>query len=496
MAHINRKSKTYMRVAMRIAPLLLVVCCLATGDTCAAEQPNVVLISIDDLNDWVGCLGGHPQASTPNIDRLAARGVLFQNAHCQAPVCQPSRASLMVSRLPSSTGLYFLDPGLQKSDVTKDEATLPEAFSAAGYRVMGAGKLFHNKDNQRVFSSVGEYGGGFGGMGPRPDEKISQPHGHQLWDWGAYPDETVDMPDHKIASWAQRKLEADYDAPYFLAVGFYRPHVPLYVPQEWFDRHPRRQVQLPLLQENDVDDLSAYARDLTTLEHVAPEHAWVRDSGEWPHAVQSYLASISFVDHCVGMVLDALDQRADADNTIVCLFADHGFHLGEKQRWAKRSLWEDGTRVPMLLAGPSIKPAHCDRPVGLIDIYPTLLDLTGQPADPNHEGQSLRPLLDNPGREWERPAITTFGLGNHAVRSTRWRYIRYLDGSEELYDHQSDPHEWNNLAADAAMAAVLSDHRRWLPKSELPILGEESTGHKAYAAAAAELEAVRQDANP
>ena len=469
-----------------IALLFLVVTALS-NPALAAEQPNIILISVDDLNDWVGCLSGHSQALTPNIDRLAKRGVLFRNAHCQAPVCQPSRASLMVSRLPSSTGLYFLNPGIQQSVVNKDAKTLPEAFAAAGYQVMGAGKLFHHKDNQRVFGGVGEYGGNFGSFGPRPKKKISQPHGHPLWDWGAYPEKTADMPDYKIASWAERKLQGDYDKPYFLAVGFFRPHVPMYVPKKWFDLHPRNKISLPLIKTDDVNDLSRYARNLVTLEHVAPEHDWVKASGQWPHAVQSYLASVSFADYCVGMVLDALDKRADADNTIICLFSDHGFHLGEKQRWAKRSLWEDGTRVPMIIAGPSIEAADCARPVGLIDIYPTLLDLTGQPTNPKHEGQSLSPLLRNPTREWKRPAITTFGRGNHAVRSTRWRYIRYLDGSEELYDHNNDPHEWTNLAGDPQMKKVIDEHRRWLPKSEQPILGKGSTGHKAYAAAAAEL---------
>lgn len=473
---------------LRIALVMAILPVYLSQDVRAAERPNVVLISIDDLNDWVGCLAGHPQANTPNIDRLAEGGVLFRNAHCQAPVCQPSRASLMVSRLPSSTGLYFLNPGLQQSEVTKDEVTLPEAFAAAGYQVMGAGKLFHSKDNARVFNSVGEYGGSLGGVGPRPKEKISQPHGHPLWDWGAYPEKTTDMPDYKLATWAQRKLSENYDKPYFLAVGFYRPHVPMYVPQSWYDMHPRKDVLLPLIQENDLEDISSYAINLVNLEHVSPTHSWMQESGQWQHAVQSYLASVTFVDHCVGMVLDALEKREDADNTIVCLFSDHGFHLGEKERWAKRSLWEDGTRVTMAISGPNISPAACDRPVGLIDIYPTLLDLTSQTKNANHEGQSLVPLLEKPGMEWERPAITTFGLGNHAIRSTRWRYIRYVDGSEELYDHGADPHEWTNLAADPQMKEVLDQHRRWLPKTEQPILGADSTGHHAYNAAAAELQ--------
>ena len=467
--------------------LLLPILSFLPTDLFAATPPNILLISIDDLNDWVGCLGGHPQASTPSIDRLASQGVLFRNAHCQAPVCQPSRASLMVSRFPSSTGLFFLNPGLRESPVTKHETTLPEAFARAGFQVMAAGKLFHSGDNRRVFGGVGEYGGNFGGFGPRPEQKLSQPHGHPLWDWGAYPNATEEMPDHQIASWATERLRREYDQPFFLAVGFYRPHVPMYVPPEWFDRHPRDRVKLPELARGDVDDLSTYARDLTTLKHVAPQHTWLRESGQWAHAVQSYLASVSFVDHCVGRVLAALEDRRDADNTIVCLFSDHGFHLGEKARWAKRSLWEDGTRVPMILSGPNIGPGICDRPVGLIDLYPTLLALTGQAADGKHQGQSLQPLLADPQRPWPRPALTTFGPGNHAVRSTRWRYIHYLDGSEELYDHDQDPHEWNNLAADPQLQPVLEAHRRWLPDTEQPILGSGSTGHAAYAAAAARM---------
>lgn len=475
---------------MRLIKSMLFFClfCSLSLYTQAAEKPNILLISIDDLNDWVGVLKGHPQSLTPNIDRLASRSVLFTNAHCQAPVCQPSRASMMVSRLPSSSGLYFLNPGLKQSEVTRDEITLPEAFAAAGYKVMGAGKLFHSTANKQIFGTVGEYGGNFGGFGPRPKMKVSQPHGHPLWDWGAYPEKTEQMPDFKIASWAQEKLAQESEQPFFLAVGFFRPHVPMYVPQEWFEKHPREQVQLPLIMQNDNDDLSEYARNLVTLEHVSPEHQWVKESGQWPHAVQSYLASVSFVDHCVGMVLDALEQRTDHQNTIICLYSDHGFHLGEKERWAKRSLWEDGTRIPLMIYGPEVQPAVCERPVGLIDIYPTLLAMTDQQSNPNHEGQSLVPLLEEPKQKWERPVLTTFGKGNHAVRSTRWRFIRYLEGSEELYDHDQDPHEWHNLAGDRKYEQVLKEHRRWLPEQELPVLGENSTGHKAYAAAGKALQ--------
>ena len=193
---------------------------LADEDKQPTSRPNVLLIAIDDLNDWVGCLAGHPQAATPNIDRLAASGTLFTNAHCQAPVCQPSRASLLTSTYPSSSGLYFLNPGIDASPVTKQKKTLPERFAEEGYRVLGAGKIFH-VINGPVFSNLGKYGGGFGYFGPQPEKKISQPHGHPLWDWGAYPDSNEQMPDTQIAHWAIKQLKTPDQDPFFLAVGFY-----------------------------------------------------------------------------------------------------------------------------------------------------------------------------------------------------------------------------------------------------------------------------------
>ena len=446
------------------------------------NQPNVLLIAIDDLNDWVGCLGGHSQANTPNIDRLAKQGTLFTNAHCQAPVCQPSRACLMTSTYPSSSGLYFLVPGINASPVTKDKLTLPERFAKDGYRVMGAGKLFHDI-NASVFNQVGKYGGGFGYFGPQPKKKISQPHGHPLWDWGMFPEQTKQMPDAQIAEWAVRQLEEKNQAPFFLAVGFYRPHVPMLVPREWFTLHPRTNIQLPLIQPHDTEDLSQYARELTSLHHVAPHHDWVVENDQWEHAVQSYLACCTFVDSCVGKVVDALERSSYRNNTLIVLFSDHGFHLGEKERWAKRSLWEDGTRVPLIISGPGLPINRiCEQPAGLIDIYPTLLDLCHLAADPSHEGQSLAPQITEPSKE-RIPVRTTFGPGNHAIRSRDWRYIRYRDGSEELYDHRTDPHEWNNVAGDPRRQDILVKHRSYLPANEQKVLGKGSTGHEAFAAA-------------
>lgn len=470
-----------MKLTSTLVALLVLI---ATNHITAADQPNVLLISIDDLNDWTGCLGGHPQAKTPNIDRLADRGTLFENAHCQSPVCNPSRASLMTGRYPHTSGVYFLSPDLKQAPVLKDLDTLPEVFQANGYQTLAVGKLFHGGD-KRFFQ---EYGGNNGGFGPRPKQKISQPHGHPLWDWGAYPESADQMPDMKAAQWAVEKLGQKYDKPFFMGVGFYRPHVPMYAPQVWFDLHPRASIQLPKVKQDDLDDLSQYAINLTNLKHVSPEHSWVQSAGQWDHAVQSYLASTSFADHCLGLVLDALDSSSHAENTIVVLFSDHGFHLGEKQRWAKRSLWEDGTRVPIIVSAPGKKAGQrTNRPAELIDIFPTLLELAGLPADAKQEGQSLVPLINEPTRSWEHPAITSFGKGNYSVRSTRYRYIQYVDGSTELYDHDSDPHEWKNLAEDTNYEDVISDHAKHIPVNEHAILPGKSTGHNAYAASSEAL---------
>ena len=445
----------------------------------AKSKPNVLLVSIDDLNDWVGCMGGHPQAKTPNIDRVAKMGTLFNNAHCQSPVCNPSRASMMTGRYPHTSGVYFLSPDLEEAPVLKNLKTMPEVFADHGYKTMAAGKIYHRGD-KRFFQEYLPTGG----FGPRPKKKISQPHGHPLWDWGIFPDDDNVMPDMKCAKWAVDQLSQKHDKPFFMGVGFYRPHVPMFATKKWFDMHPKDKIKLPAVPGDDLKDLSQYAIDLTNLEHVSPTHKWVTEAGQWEHAVQSYLASVTFADHCLGLVLDALEKSEYADNTIIALFSDHGFHLGEKERWAKRSLWEDGTRVPVVVAAPGHKAAQkTNRPAELLDIFPTLLELAGLPKDETQEGQSLVPLMKNPQREWKHPAITSFGLGNYSIRSTHFRFIQYFDGSQELYDLRDDPHEWKNLIDNPKMKQVIHEHASFIPQKQHPILPGNSTGHKAYAAA-------------
>ena len=455
---------------------------LATEADAATDdgKPNVLLIAVDDLNDWVGCMGGHPQMKSPNIDRLASRGVLFTNGHCQSPVCNPSRASLTTSLYPSSSGIYFLSPDLAASPVSRKNKLMPTRFKEEGYHVTGAGKLFHGGQNKKYMPN---YAGSFGGFGPRPKKKLTSYPGHPLWDWGAFPATDAQMPDHKIASWGVSQLKKKHDKPLFLVTGFYRPHVPQYAPQKWFDLYPLDTLKLPKTVPDDLKDISQYGRDITRLKHVAPTHEWVIKNGEWKPLVQSYLACVSFVDAQIGKVLTALDESEYADNTYIVLFSDHGFHLGEKERYAKRSLWEDGARTPIIIVGPGIASGKtCTKPVQLLDIYPTLLDLTGHQADPLHEGHSLVPLLKDSKADWPHVARTSFGPGNYAIVSERYRFIQYNDGTEEFYDHTKDPNEWHNVAKDPEYAEVIKQHRLHIPKGRHKVLGNGSTGHHSYSA--------------
>ncbi len=469
---------------MRLLSLLLAIGIAVgiPGFTLAeSSRPNVLLIAVDDLNDWIGCLGGHPQVKTPHIDRLAARGVLFSNAHCQSPVCNPSRASLLTGLYPETTGIYFLNPPVWESEIAAKSEVLPRRFERENYYVAGAGKLFHNLGNEKY---IPNWAGKFGGFGPFPDKKLSPFPGEKLWDWGVFPERDERMPDFNIAGWAIDQLGQEQDLPVCLLVGFMGTHVPQYAPRKWFDLYPLETLALPEVVDNDLDDLPGYAVDLSRLKHISPTWEWVQKNDQWKPLVQSYLACVSFVDHQVGRVLDALDAGPYADNTVIVLFSDHGFHLGEKQRFAKRTLWQDGAGVPLIIAGPGIAGGvTCSNPVQLLDLYPTLLELTGLEADPRHEGNSLMPLLENSDADWPHLARTSFGPGNVALVSERYRYIHYNDGSEELYDRRTDPHEWHNLARDPEKEIVLKQHRAHLPAAVHPPLGEGSTGHHAYRAA-------------
>ena len=435
-------------------------------------SPNVLFIAVDDLNDWLGCMGGHPNTKTPNMDKLASRGVLFANAHCQAPLCGPSRASLMTGLRPSTTGIYgMIDDNKIKADneATRDILFLPEYFKKEGYTTMGIGKLFHQHAPDSLFD---ESGGRAKGFGPLPDKRFAwdglgsadpEKYGKTSTDWGAFPSSDTLMPDYQSAGWVIERLNRSYSQPFFLAVGFLRPHVPLYVPQKWFDLHPVESLEMPPYKADDLKDVPPVALQINDLP-MMPSTDWAIKSGEWPRIVQAYLASISFVDHQVGRILEALRASRYADNTVVVLWSDHGYRMGEKGTFAKHALWETATRAPLMFAGPGIPEGKVvDTPVEMLSIYPTLLELCNLPSYSRNEGRSLVPEMTTEVPQKNQHALTTYGMNNHAVRTPQYRYIRYEDGLGEFYDHDNDPEEWNNLMSDTTYSGIIREHEQLLP---------------------------------
>ncbi len=440
----------------------------------ASPRTNVLFIAVDDLNDWVGCLGGHPQAKTPNLDRLAGEGMLFSNAHCQAPICGPSRASIMTGLAPSSTGIYLQINDAQIKNAHPAAAAsvfMPDWFERNGYKTMGAGKIYHQGDKANTFDEFA----GASDFGPKPEKPLKWnpvamglPPGTQT-DWGPFPERDEQMPDFKTAAFAVEKLKQHHDKPFFLAAGFCRPHVPWHVPEKWFDLHPLESIQTPPYRPDDLDDVPEMGQRVADVP-MMPTTEWAIENGEWKNIVQAYLACVSFVDAQIGKVLDALRESEYADNTIVVLWSDHGYHLGEKNRFAKQAIWERDTRTVLMFKVPGLSGGTtCTAPVQLLDLYPTLLDLCGLPENPNNDGHSLAPLLKNPDGPWNHLAISVYGVGNISMRDRTHRYIVYEDGSEELYDMANDPNEWHNLANMPGSLAIKNRFQAALPKKQEPL---------------------------
>ena len=453
--------------------------CQITGatqpSTSPRPAPNVVMIVIDDQNDWICCLSGHPQARTPHIDRLASRGTLFLNAHCQSPLCNPSRTSVMTGLRPSSTGVYGLSPGFRAVESLRAATTLPQHFRNHGYETLMAGKIYHGAYGRKPTDKEFDVIGPPAEVGPRPASPLVQtPSHHPLVDWGTFPHRDEDKGDWKLASWTVDQLQRPHDKPFFLSVGFFLPHVPCYVSQKWFDLFPDDTLQLPPVLDDDRADTPRFSWYLH-WKLPEPRLRFLQEASEWKNLVRSYLASTAFVDAQVGRILDALDASPFADNTIVVLWSDHGWHLGEKAITGKNTLWERSTRVPLVFAGPKIAAgANCAQPAELLDIYPTLAELCNLPQPEGLEGHSLIPQLTDASAARAWPAITTHNHDNHSVRSSDWRYIHYADGSEELYNLRDDPHEWKNVAQDAAFSSIKESHRKLLPTANLkPVPGSK-----------------------
>jgi arylsulfatase A-like enzyme len=452
------------------------------------EPPNIVMIAIDDMNDWIGAWGG--QAITPNIDKLAAEGRAFINSYCIVPACNPSRANLMTGQRPETTGQFTNQGNFRERPGGQDRVTIPQYLRMHGYEAVAAGKLFHhprgageepNELSDHISwdyqwrGSVGTPGHhlylneeGFakwldgaekdfiGGAAPNTGMHYISRFGV----WGPIPHSKEDCGDWQIAQFGVDYLEKDHEKPFFLALGIFRPHSPQIAPQEYFDMYPLDQIDMPYIPDDEMDDIP----DIAKTNWSTPFVRMVKEKGQWKNAVQGYLASMSFADDCVGHFMQALDNSKYKDNTIVIFWTDHGFQLAHKDRWEKFSLWRQGTRSPMIIRLPEgkMEPGNTTTPVSFLDIYPTIADLLGHQVPAYLEGNSLMPLLKDPDYPRKQPAVVTFEPNNHSVLLDNWNYIRYSDGSEELYDHEQDPGEFTNLALDPAYRSLMDRLAAWI----------------------------------
>jgi len=437
----------------------------------AYGKPNVLFIIADDLRDYTGWLGGHPQSVTPNMDRLAKLGMRFTNAHCNYALCNPSRTSLTTGMLPSSSGVFGNEQDWRRSVQIAGKPTLPDYFRQQGFLTAAAGKIFHANHGGPEGRLTGWHGGRRGFEQDAAWDQRFPSAGVQIpdlpvhtgqnfngldiwhWDWSGIPVEDDKTDDGQVVAFAADFLGKKQKKPFFLALGLYRPHSPWYVPQKYFDALPLDSIKLPEVKADDLDDLPAIAKP-----GKGGHHAEIVAKNLWKEAVRAYLANVAFCDAMLGRVLEAVEKGPNAKNTIIVFTSDHGWYLGEKQMWHKGKLWEPATRVPLSVYAPGVtQPDSVSaQPVALIDLYPTLCDLV-KVSKPEHlDGTSLKPLLADPAAKRDKPAVTCMGGGKnagYAARDERWRYIRYSDGSEELYDHQNDPNEWANLAAKPEHAA-------------------------------------------
>ncbi len=447
----------------------------AAGNAPKLQKPNVLFIVSDDLNTDLGCYE-NAQVKSPNLDRLAARGVRFDRAYCQYPLCNPSRSSVMTGRRPDSTKVLGNGPHFR--DFIPDAVTLPQHFRNNGYFAARVGKIYHygvpseigtdGKDDPASWDVVFNPSG----HDKKEENKIINHSPHRGIGSGlslhAADGTSEEQTDGMVATEAIRLMKENRNRPFFLAVGFFRPHSPYVAPKRFFDMYDLNRMLPAQFPQNDFDDIPKPAL------FVDPPN-WNIKEEKMREAIQAYYASVTFMDEQLGRVLAALSQLGLEDNTIVVFWSDHGYHLGEHGQWLKMTLFEEAARVPLVVAGPGVKAKGkaCSRTVELLDLYPTLSDLCNLAQPSATEGKSLKPLLQNPNSRWDRPAYTQLvrqdksgKIKGYSVRTEQWRYTEWEKGKMgvELYDHKHDPREWTNLANSPRYAKTVQKMKRLLAR--------------------------------
>ena len=444
-------------------------------------RPNVLFLAVDDWNDMVGAMGDN-QAITPNLDRLAKRGIVFTNAHAPGVYCAPSRSAIMTGLHPYNSGLYTDEPHMFN---IPDRQDIPQYFKANGYKVYGVGKIYHHMpgyldrrgfDEYFIWNEAHKKDGwrleAWGQGAPVPPEvpisDVAKYTGWANFDLYEMPNEDEEkMADTIGANWAADFLKQEHEKPFFLAYGSYAPHKQNYAPKKYFDLYPVDKIKLPEVKEDDLDDLSPKVRK-TKLNRAKRIHFRIVDHDDWKKVIQAYLACVSYADAQVGTVLDALEKSPYADNTVVVLWSDQGYHLGEKFHWGKHTLWERTTNAPYIWAGPGVpKGVKSDVTVSLIDTYSTLIDLCGLKRFTPLDGESLVPIFNDPKNAPDRTAITTQHK-SYGIVNRKWRYIWRDNDGEELYDLNKDPHEWYNLADNAEYSAIKKKFAALIPQKIAP----------------------------
>lgn len=414
------------------------------------DHPNILMISVDDMNTWVSFLKNFNDVKTPNLDRLAKKSHIFRNAHAPATLCNPSRTAVITGKLPSSTGIYTNSQSAKDFITQTQTKTIFHHFKDHGYYLIGAGKLFHVKNDIQIFDEFF-----------RPKRDLTNIG--SMTPWGYCDENNNKNVDNQVADWAVSQLSRKFEKPFFMSVGFFFPHHPWIMPKKYFDYYPLEKIKIPQTLANDYDDIPIIAR--TRILKFLALNSELKNHNQLKANIQAYLAAITYMDEQLGKILTALENSPYSKNTIIVFWSDHGYHLGEKNTLRKSTLWDSSTNIPFLISIPG-KKSKIKSAVSLLDIFPTLIDLAHLPQVPELEGTSLVNLMNNKKYKRSTPVITVQDIGNYAVRDDKWKFIRYADGSEEFYNILQDPQEYINLANNPKYTKQKNNLKKFIPKNE------------------------------
>ena len=414
------------------------------------DHPNILMISVDDMNTWVSFLKNFNDVKTPNLDRLARKSHIFRNAHAPATLCNPSRTAVITGKLPSSTGIYTNSQSAKDFITQTQTKTIFHHFKDHGYYLLGAGKLFHVKNDIQIFDEFF-----------RPKRDLTNIG--SMTPWGYCDENNNKNVDNQVADWAASQLSRKFEKPFFMSIGFFFPHHPWIMPKKYFDYYPLEKIKIPQTLANDYDDIPIIAS--TRILKFLALNSELKNHNQLKANIQAYLAAITYMDEQLGKILTALENSPHSKNTIIVFWSDHGYHLGEKNTLRKSTLWDPSTNIPFLISIPG-KKSKIKSAVSLLDIFPTLIDLAHLPSVPGLEGTSLVNLMNNKKYKRPIPVITVQDLGNYAVRDDNWKFIRYADGSEEFYNILQDPQEYTNLANNPKYTKQKNNLKKFIPENE------------------------------